>query len=101
MTFERRLSSSDFNQDNFEFLQVNATKSKAIANNSYMAAEIGNPKNFTIGDGRHYNGYYNAPLERKTAYRVHVRLITMRNNHKVSLNTFTMVNIILLWVTIS
>lgn len=54
-----------------------------------MSAEIVNPNNFTIGDGRYYSGYYNAPLKPMTAYRVHVRVITMRSENKVSLNILT------------
>lgn len=66
---------------------MNSTTSKAIGNDSYLAAEIVNLinfTNFTIGDGQYYNGFYNAPLKRKTAYRIHFRIITIKYDKKVS-----------------
>jgi len=71
------LKSDGFKEKSFEFVEMNATMAKVLGNNSYIAAEIENPLNITIGDGQYYNGYYNAPLDPNTAYRVFVRIATM------------------------
>ena len=36
--------------------------------------------NFTIGDGKYYNGHYNVPLEPGTTYNVAVRAVTRAQN---------------------
>lgn len=41
--------------------------------NDYIAAEIpksNDDKTFTIGDGKDYNGFYNAPLEKEKEYEM-------------------------------
>lgn len=45
----------------------------------YITAEVlysNGSLNFTVGDGRFYNGYHNAPLEPGCAYKVHIRIVT-------------------------
>ena len=50
----------------------------------YVTAEfMGNTltgKNLTVGDGKFYNGYYNAPLEAGTTYTVFARTVTNAQN---------------------
>jgi hypothetical protein len=53
------------------------------SDNPYVTAEILGSTlvaNFTIGDGKYYNGYYNAPLEPASTYRVFVRAVTKAQN---------------------
>jgi hypothetical protein len=53
------------------------------SDNPYVTAEILGPNlvaNFTIGDGKNYNGYYNVPLEPGSTYRVCVRAVTKAQN---------------------
>lgn len=45
----------------------------------YIAAELDNARRFKIGDGRMYNGFYNAPLQEKSHIHVAVGVISMLN----------------------
>ncbi|XP_031562352.1 deleted in malignant brain tumors 1 protein-like [Actinia tenebrosa] len=62
----------------FVYSEVNVTMATHMGNDSYITAEILSPiTNLTIGDGQYYHGYYNAPLEPGSMYRVHIRIVTM------------------------
>jgi hypothetical protein len=68
-----------FRQDLFNVTITTMKKS----DNPYVTAKILGSNlvsNFTIGDGKYYNGYYNAPLERGSTYRVFVRAVTKAQN---------------------
>jgi hypothetical protein len=53
----------------------------------YVIAEILSPNlvaNFTIGDGKYYNGHYNAPLKPGSTYIVFVRAVIKAAQNGVS-----------------
>ena len=58
-------------------------ESKRVGSRFYVAAEFRGtdvPAKFVLGDRKHYEGYYNAPLEPSTRYRVYVRGVTKDGN---------------------
>lgn len=52
---------------------------KSKSSSEYTAAQIrpvGTQMNFTVGDGLHYGGFYNAPLEDGKNYYIILRVVS-------------------------
>ncbi|KAK3704223.1 hypothetical protein QZH41_007843 [Actinostola sp. cb2023] len=60
-----------------KFYEIRPNK---VGNSSSWVLEIDGIDSFTIGDGKHYNGSYNVPLEPGTTYNVAVRAVTKAQN---------------------
>jgi len=61
----------------FRFYEIRTNK---VGQSSSWVLEIDGIHSFTIGDGEHYNGSYNIPLEPGTTYNVAVRIVTKAQN---------------------
>jgi len=61
----------------FRFYEIRTNK---VGNSSSWVLEIDGIHSFTIGDGKHYNGSYNVPLEPGTTYNFAVRAVTKAQN---------------------
>ena len=67
----KRSSDSHLPEDIAGFKKAKEEGSRFYIAAMFKKSEVPNP--FTVGNGKVYNGYYNAPLEPVTKYRIHFR----------------------------
>ncbi|KAM4708196.1 receptor-type tyrosine-protein phosphatase epsilon-like [Discoglossus pictus] len=73
-----------------EYMQCSATYNNSTTNSSvYIAAllpayNVSRPMTLTLGDGQHYGGYFNAPLNHDHNYTVYVRVTSTWKEEKKS-----------------